>query len=832
MKKQLLITLALFALVYTIHAQPGTIDTTFNTTDVGFGNGDGANSDVRTTSIQSDGKIIIGGIFTYYNGISRNRIARMNADGTIDESFDPGTGTNDFVLTTAIQNDGKIIIGGQFITYNGIATNRIARLNTDGTLDISFNLGTGANGTVRSISILNDGKIIIGGDFTSYNGTAKSHIARLNTDGTLDSSFNLGTGANSSVQTTSVQSDGEIIIGGDFLSYNGVSRNRIAYLNADGTLNTAFNPGTGANNTVQTASIQSDGKIIIGGIFTTYNGTDINRIARLNPDGTIDGTFNTGIGTDDIVLNSAIQSDGKIIIAGRFTSYNGTVRKAIARLNTDGTVDNTFNTGTGLNAYVYDTAIQNNGQLIIGGSFSSYNGVRRSGIARANVDGSNDNSFNDGSGMNSAVYTTAIQSDGKIIVGGTFSSYNGTLINTIARLNVDGHLDGSFNSGTGANSSVLTTCIQNDGRIIIGGYFSSYNGTATSRIARLNVDGTLDSTFNLGSGANNSVITSSIQSDGQLIIGGNFTNYNGTAINRIARLNADGTLDSTFNTGAGASSYVRTTAIQSDGKIIIGGEFYYYNGTARNRIARLNADGTLDVTFNPGIGAGNIVYASSIQSDGKIIIGGQFTTYNGIARNRIARLNADGTLDVSFDPGTGVSSFVRNISIQSDGKIIIAGQFVSYNGTARRCLARLNVDGTLDDTFNPGTGTSNNNNVDSLYSTSIQADGKIIIGGDFTSYNGTGRNRIARINGGSLLAIPVFEKNTMIIYPNPVKDILNIQNANNIAIDKIEIIDMIGKIVMKQNGGEHIDVQNLQQGIYLIQVSSGGNVYREKFIKE
>jgi uncharacterized delta-60 repeat protein len=351
-----------------------------------------------------------------------------------------------------------------------------------------------------------------------------------------------------------------------------------------------------------------------------------------------------------------------------------------------------------------------------------------------------DLTFNPGTGANGIIWTTAIQSDGKIIIGGEFTSYNGTARNHIARINADGSLDASFNPGTGANERVRTIAIQSDGKIIIGGFFTSYNGTASNYITRLNADGSLDATFNPGTGANNFVNTSDIQSDGKIIIGGDFISYNGTTRNRIARLNADGSLDASFNSEAGTNSTVWTTAIQSDGKIIIGGQFTSYFVTARNRIARLNADGSIDASFNPGTGTNWTVYSTAIQSDGKIIIGGFFASYNGTAINHIARINADGSLDASFNPGTGVNGNVWTTAIQSDGKIIIGGQFTSYYGTTRNRIAILNTDGSLDVSFNPGTGAN-----DPILTSSIQSDGKIIIGGGFTSYNGTTRNRIARI---------------------------------------------------------------------------------------
>jgi uncharacterized delta-60 repeat protein len=361
-----------------------------------------------------------------------------------------------------------------------------------------------------------------------------------------------------------------------------------------------------------------------------------------------------------------------------------------------------------------------------------------------------DLSFNSaGTGANSTVRTTAVQADGKIIFGGDFTSYNGTSRNKIARINADGSLDATFNPGTGADDGVYTTALQADGKILIGGYLTSYNATSRNKIARLNADGSLDTSFNPGTGAVSRVRTTAVQADGKIIIGGEFTSYNGTSRNYIARLNADGSLDATFNPGTGANNFVSTTALQTDGKIIIGGDFTSYNGTPRNYIARLNTDGSLDTSFNPGTGANINFFTSAVQSDGKIIIGGNFTSYNGTSRNRIARLNTDGSLDATFNPGTGANHYVYTIALQADGKIIIGGWFTSYNGTTRNRIARLNADGGLDANFNPGTGVN-----DEVFTSAVKADGKIIIGGGFNTYNGTSRNYIASIYSNSCTTPP------------------------------------------------------------------------------
>ncbi|MFN9114538.1 MAG: delta-60 repeat domain-containing protein, partial [Bacteroidota bacterium] len=182
-------------------------------------------------------------------------------------------------------------------------------------------------------------------------------------------------------------------------------------------------------------------------------------------------------------------------------------------------------------------------------------------------------------------------------------------------------------------------------------------------------------------------------------------------------------------------------AVQADGKIIIAGNFTSFNGTTRNNIARINADGSIDNTFNPGSATTFGIQTITLQNDGKILIAGNFTSFSGTAANRLIRLNADGSIDNTFNTGTGIpSGAVFKINIQSDGKILIAGFFPSYNGNTAKNITRLNQDGTFDNTFQPGTGTSA-----SIYAMFIQADERIVIGGLFNSYNNIGRNRIARI---------------------------------------------------------------------------------------
>lgn len=212
-------------------------------------------------------------------------------------------------------------------------------------------------------------------------------------------------------------------------------------------------------------------------------------------------------------------------------------------------------------------------------------------------------------------------------MGGGFNNYNGTTQVSLTRLNTDGSLDTSFNIGTGFNNSIYSIAIQSDGKIIVGGLFSVYNGTIRYKILRLNLDGSIDNSFNIGTGFSGTVNTITLQTDGKIIVSGNFGNYNGTSLNDIIRLNTDGSIDTSFNLGTGSSYAVYCTNIQNDGKILVGGFFSFYNSTIQNNIVRLNTDGSIDATFNTGTGFNNSVYSIVPLNDGKIMVGGNFTTY-------------------------------------------------------------------------------------------------------------------------------------------------------------------------------------------------------------
>jgi len=242
-------------------------------------------------AVQRDGKIVVGGDFTMFSGQLRNRIARLLPNGGLDDTSPFLIGANGPVHSIAVQEDQRIVIGGEFTTFNNQNVNRIARLNEYGFPEgiSSFNPGMAVtNGAVFSISVQTNGKILVGGSFTAAPGVGRSFLTRLEANGQPESTatFNTGTGPSSPVRCLGIYAGGRILIGGEFVGVNQATRGRIARLNSDGTLESTatFNTGSGAAGTVRSLATQSDGKILVGGDFQSVNNQSHPFLARLQED--------------------------------------------------------------------------------------------------------------------------------------------------------------------------------------------------------------------------------------------------------------------------------------------------------------------------------------------------------------------------------------------------------------------------------------------------------------------------------------------------------------------------------------------------------------------
>jgi len=1311
----------------------GSLDVAHNpdldiTTDPPNNNKPGTDNIVYSILVQPDNKSIIAGNFAAFNGRPRYGIARLNLDGSTDNSFYPGDGVPvkdpinpAFITCMAFTPGGKILIGGNFPSYNGSPRYNVAQLNGDGSLDTMFNPGLGTDGTVWSLAVQTNGQVLIGGEFTTVNGYARSHIARLNPDGSLDQGFDPGTnGPNGTVNAIAVAADGSCYIGGDFSAVGGLSRRSVALLQTNGVVSTNFNPIVGADGPVFTMGLQPDGKLLIGGAFAIVELRSRNNIARYNPDGTLDLSFDPGTGADNAVYSITLQPDKRFFIGGIFNSVNQTHRVTLARLFPSGEVDTSFldtayNEFAGPHKPIYNpyvdpkdflfaTALQSDGKLMIGGSFHYVGGGRFTaaiqtnnvfpvdqlsggvgqsgtcrasyrvrynvarllggdtvgpgsigfiatnypvvenmsylfvrtvrangylgqneavlslpgrtagpGIAKSGVDyvyqptaarrgnpmydsawgnvvrawsdcmygtnnvaqdvfdhgwidslddvyvtiinragfqgdrslplkydspsladvfylggeniplgtalartsamlniqeddtrpgvigfnsssfsvnengtnaiinlvrtngsvgsitvrfattngtaiagvdyvgvtntvtfrdgqtttnvsvpiindsviqsadktinlylyaissgpilgtlsnavlyvvdddflpghlnfsstgytsnelagamifpvtrsggnlgvlniqyatsnltaiagvnyvpvsgslhwdsgdtttryitvpilhdglvtvdkqfqvalfnpsvpgsagtrtlatativntdafgtlqfsapsynvsenggyatvtvtraggsaetvsasfrtadstayqffnylptngslvfgpgevvktltvpvlddgvqdppnfgfnliltnfspvasagypinsfvnlvdaqsvtvppGQLDTAFNPDAGFNNDVYSITLQPDGKIVAGGDFTTANGLPVNRLTRLLPDGSLDNGFLTPTlgGANDPVRVVLNQSDTRLVVGGEFTTFDNIVRNHLARLNYDGSIDPGFNPGSAADGPVYalaeTFDTAGSRKLLAGGSFVTFNGFSRSGVVKLNDDGTVDTGFNTGIGVNGTVYAVAVYATntfnaGKIVIAGEFTAVDGIARTRIARLNVDGSLDLTFDPGAGPNDTVRSIVLEPDGKVLLGGSFTNVNGLAAYRIARLNRNGSVDSTFQGGVGANDLVYTLALQPDNRIIVGGGFTRASGTTRNRLTRLMPDGAVDPTINFGTGAN-----DFVASVAVQPDGKLVIAGGFTEVQGLPRAHLARLYGGSM----------------------------------------------------------------------------------
>jgi uncharacterized delta-60 repeat protein len=727
--------------------------TTSNTSNPKF---NGANLAV---AYQADGKILFGGTFTSYASNSGfDRLVRINADGTLDTAFCSNAVSlskfNNNVNVIKVQTDGKILVGGQFTDYGGfVGRSYLVRLNSDGTLDTSFNFNAADGGKFNSIifgiQVLASGSILVGGTFTNYGGTAgRSRVIKLNSDGTLDAAFNANAVDSAkfsgTVYTFAEQSDGKILVGGNFTLYPGAAlRQYCIRLNADGTTDTSFCTNAVDNGKfggiVYAITVQTDGKILVGGAFNDYaTTTGRSKLVRLNSDGTLDTPFCVNASDSFLFSNTVfkilVRSNGDVLVGGLFTSYVVSGRNYFAALTSAG-----LNITTGIGFTSLNSQLS--GQISDIALNAAGNDIAIAGA------------FTDWSGFWTASYGLVFDISGFL---------EWSIVNNLARTN-----SYKFNGSIPIRGIV----VQTDGKVLIGGGFSHYAGVAfRNSLIRTNADGTLDTAFcNNVAGALitgvGTVYHIALQTDGKILVCGDFSNYGGTTgRNRFVRLNSDGTVDTAFcanaTDGSKFNAIVYNAVVQSDGKILVSGTFTAYGGTAgRQYLIRLNSDGTPDATFNTAVTDtskfSGPVYAIMVYSvDGSIFLGGSFTAYGAVTgRSNLIKFSSAGVVDAAFciaavDGATPKFSASVNSIIQTvDNKILVGGSFTAYGATAgRQYLLKLDAAGALDTAFNTNAVDSSKvTGAIGVHCIATQSDGKIIFG--FASPGATSTDyKIRRLN--------------------------------------------------------------------------------------
>ncbi len=754
----------------------------------------------------------------------------------LDTTFDVGSGADSLVSCLAVLPDGRVLIGGQFRSINGFARTGIARLFADGSVDPAFNPNNGLggiDGIVRCFSVQADGSILIGGYFSSINGIPRSRIARLKPDGSLEDTFVPGEIVGS-VESLAVQPDGKVIIGGYFDRVAGVRRLNLARLNPNGSLNIEFLPPSINDGSVVGIAIQGDNTILVAGYFQRVSGGTRRALIRLNLNGTLDEPYKPSFGA--LIGNSsqmqvtglALDQSGNAIISGSFTTVDGILRRGLARLNSNGSLDPSFDPQQGTDQEFGSPSrvfIQPNGQILVGGASMIFHGVRRRGIARLNADGTLDGAFNPGIGVDESVFAMGVQTDGNVVIGGSFRSVGGIAALNVARilttpssLQVVQFVTTSafITEGDGAVKLLIERIGDPAGEITVD--YTVGGGTATPGDDYLLQDGTVR--FRAGETTNE--ISISILDDGlsepteslEVTLSnpssGVQLSPHRSAVIEIRDNEIPNLIDWSFDASILNGNYPQASALLPDGKVILVGCGFTIDKTLRGPVIRLKVDGSFDPSFvSPfSLDDGSCLRRLMVLPDGKILVAGDFyLSAPGGDRNGLVRLNADGSLDTGFLawPGTDYSQNVRLESakngtilvsnggdlirlkgdgsldktllgfpirgyaqvfaVQQNEKIIAAGSFSADEPPyGPYGLVRLNPDGSPDAQFNENAKAASN--WESVQSVVAQPDGKILIGGNFQTSGAPPHSGIARLNTDGTLDT-AFTFGTKVEYRNP-----------------------------------------------------------------
>lgn len=681
-----------------------------------------------------DSKIIAVGNFDSVDGQSRARVVRLNTDGSVDPEFTPAVVTGE-VLAAASYYDGRVLIAGHFSAVGGVARIGIARLNADGSLDGGFAPVLGDSPTSDgvpvglAVHVTREEKILLGGWFGSVDGKTHKRIVRFNRDGSVDDDFNVE--LNEAARGFTVLRSSQIVIHGSFSVVNGEPRQTIAKLNYDGSLVPGFNPAPDYN--VVDVVLQADDKLVVSGYFEHIAGATRHGIARITVDGDIDPAFSpdASLFGPQGAGRLALQRDGRIwATTGLCPGFSTDWRcDSVVRLNPDGSLDDTKRLTT--NEVITSLAMQSDGKLLVGGWFTPENGASLAGnyLSRLYADGSED--LTTRTYALATVRSVTTLPDGGLILGGDFDSINMQPRRAMAKLHADGSLDADFKpnlaSPTGPGH-VNAVSLLPDGRMIVAGAFGMVNGNPTLNLARLHADGNQDHSFVGWVGGNSPHVNALLPlPNGSMLVGGKFDLVNGVARANLARLDADGNLDAAFvDAGVGE---VTALARQADGSILVGVTMM---PTLYTHLLRLAADGSWDTAWYADTAH---VTTLVVQPDGKLLVGGGWDmALPGLPT--MQRLNPDGSRDTSFNVNV---SDVQTMVLQSDGGIIVGGTFSAINGQPRNNIGRVDRNGVLDPNFDP-------NAYGAVRALAMQADGKLALGGDFTLLDGQTRYYFGRLS--------------------------------------------------------------------------------------
>jgi len=799
---------------------------------------------VYNTAEQPDGKLLVAGAMIRVNGRAVTGLVRLNADGTIDQSFNARFQTP--VKKVRLLPNGQILaIGDGVIRFEDHNYHTIVKLNADGMLASDFDAGTGATSSIAAVVVQTDGKILLGGSFSAFNGAKVNRLVRLNSNGSVDQQFlstlnnNLVSGV---VYTAAIQPDRKIVIGGTFDYANMPIYHSLVRLNDDGTLDTTFKPALPALSATKNADVVAISLDPQTNYWVVRTALSQKSLVRLTDTGESDPSFVGDIISPSYDYDSRliVDASSRITLNGNFNFSNAiNSRNNLARFLATGEIDNTFIPQL-LDATVKDVQLLADGSLLVGGEFSHYGIIERSGLLKLTDKAQLKTDFQPVIDQAGTIGSLAQQPDGKLLLAGSFREINGMPANNIGRLNLDGTLDPAFNMA-GVNGRIDKVVVQSTGQIIVAGAFTEADKQPALYVARLTADGHLDHSFQTSSSTSYAsymfVKALAVTPDGAILVSSTDVQFGNKAEN-FYRLLPTGAVDEQYaaNTSSKVSGNILSISVLPDGRHYLGWASGF-TGSPPSAVVRLNADGTRDQTFLlPAIGQ-TFNYASQVVvlPDNKILLGGDLPSYNSGIKAKIVRLNSDGSVDKTFDAtqnGYDDGDYIENVAVQPDGRILVNHLINFPNARVNfTTLYRLLPDGKLDSMF-----SDFNSYASRVTEVLVQQDGRILVSGSFTEVSGQPRAGIARLMGSAVLPIAANKSfATLEVWPNPALDVVRLQLDNAASPRTVQLLDITGKLVHSNSAVStqmEIPVWQLAAGIYMLRVNyATGPVVRRLVVK-
>ena len=630
-------------------------------------------------------------------GVSRVGLLRLNADGTPDAGFTPTAVAPTLLPLSAVeQPDGKLVVGGYLEAANQTLTPAVVRLNTDGSRDAGFQVLFGSTSDMVSQVLLQpDGKVIVGGSFTTVQGQPRRALARLLPTGALDAGFDAALPAGTQAGALALQPDGNLLalLGGN-------AARTLRRLLPTGAPDPTWQPGANFGGPVARyygpLALQADGRILVATTARLYDGAPIGRLVRLLGSGALDATFaNLTAAPDAERYPLSVQAlpGGQVLVAGQPVPFGspGAAPVPLAVLAGSGAYLPAAAPRVQQPGTVYDVVRQPNGQLLVGGDFNEINGQMSGNLARLNADGTPDAAF--ATACDGPVNSLALQADGKLLLGGSFGYVAGTARGGLARLLPGGALDAAFAPALQpvSGSGVQQVALQPDGNVLLSGFFNLRpNAAARPQVlARvLGTTGQRDPAFVPADSTGG--FTLRVQPNGRIVVGGvSRTLLPGSPDPVLVwRLLPGGALDPSFVlTPVNAT---RNTVLTTDasGRIYVANKFAAYGAVPTRDVARLLPTGAPDAAFVANLSGTVFSFSAlTVQPNGRLLVGADLLrggTYRGLLR-----LLDSGSEDFGFLPANGPGAEVRRLLVQPDGAIVAAGSFRTASGLPVGGLTRL-----------------------------------------------------------------------------------------------------------------------------------------------